>query len=107
INIKRDMNDSFPPSIRSGGRIIFSESIQEELSLHKNNLLSLKTDALLHSADYNPDQWLHAPDILEKDIELMGKARCNVMSVGIFSWSKLEPEEGVFDFEWLVKILDS
>ena len=26
---------------------------------------------LLHGSDYNPDQWLDRPDILEKDIELM------------------------------------
>ena len=24
---------------------------------------------LLHGGDYNPEQWLHDPDILEKDIE--------------------------------------
>ena len=24
---------------------------------------------LLHGSDYNPDQWLDRPDILEKDIE--------------------------------------
>ena len=25
----------------------------------------------LHGADYNPDQWLDCPDILDKDIEMM------------------------------------
>ena len=28
----------------------------------------------LHGGDYNPDQWLHRPDILAQDIELMKKA---------------------------------
>lgn len=54
-----------------------------------------------HGGDYNPDQWLDYPKVLEKDIELMKKSGCNVMSVGIFAWSKLEPQESIFEFEWL------
>lgn len=66
-----------------------------------------KIKGLLHGADYNPEQWLDRPDILEKDIELMKQTQCNVMSVGIFSWSALEPVEGEFQFEWLDKVLDN
>ena len=29
---------------------------------------------LLHGGDYNADQWLDRPDILEEDIRLMKKA---------------------------------
>ncbi|MCV5276059.1 beta-galactosidase, partial [Escherichia coli] len=47
------------------------------------------------------------PDILAKDIELMKQTNCNVMSVGIFSWSALEPVEGEFQFEWLDNVLDN
>ncbi len=36
----------------------------------------------------------------------MKLANCNEMSVGIFAWAALEPEEGKFNFEWLDKILD-
>lgn len=61
----------------------------------------------LHGADYNPEQWLDYPEIFERDIELMKKAHCNVMSVGIFSWAVLEPEEGVFNFEWLDKVINT
>ncbi|MEL4016579.1 beta-galactosidase [Dryocola clanedunensis] len=60
----------------------------------------------LHGADYNPDQWLDRPDILEKDIAMMKETKCNVMSVGIFSWSKLEPQEGNYQFAWLDEIID-
>ncbi|WP_187644797.1 beta-galactosidase [Paenibacillus terrae] len=62
---------------------------------------------MLHGADYNPEQWQHYPEVLKEDIRLMKLAKCNVMSVGIFSWVSLEPEEGVFTFEWLDRILDS
>jgi len=65
-----------------------------------------KVNHLLHGADYNPEQWLDRPDVLEKDIELMKQTHCNVMSVGIFSWATLEPEEGIFDFAWLDAVLD-
>ena len=60
----------------------------------------------LHGGDYNPDQWLNYPEILQKDLELMEKAHANTFSLGIFAWSALEPEEGVFQFEWLDKIID-
>ena len=59
-----------------------------------------------HGGDYNPDQWRDRPDILENDIRLMKLARCNLMSVGIFAWSALEPKEGVYDFDWLETVLD-
>ncbi|MBY9079883.1 beta-galactosidase [Paenibacillus sp. HN-1] len=61
---------------------------------------------MMHGADYNPDQWLHDPQVLEEDIRMMKLAGCNVMAVGIFSWSMLEPEEGVFEFGWLDQVLD-
>ncbi len=66
-----------------------------------------KLRQMIHGGDYNPDQWLDRPDILEKDIELMKKAGCNAMSVGIFAWAALEPEEGVFHFEWLDTVIDN
>ena len=60
----------------------------------------------LHGGDYNPDQWLDRPDILERDVELMRQAHVNAVSVGIFSWALLEPEEGVYDFGWLDEVID-
>ena len=64
------------------------------------------SDKMLHGGDYNPDQWLDYPEILEADLKLMKLAHTNAFSVGIFAWAALEPEEGVFKFEWLDKILD-
>ncbi len=68
--------------------------------------ISGKIPQMLHGADYNPDQWLKYPEVLEEDIRLMKLAHCNVMSVGIFAWMAIEPEEGVFTFEWLDKLLE-
>lgn len=68
--------------------------------------MEYKYDRLLHGGDYNPEQWLDQPDILETDIEYLKKSNCNVVSVGIFSWSVLEPEEGCFEFQWLTDLID-
>lgn len=63
-------------------------------------------NSVLHGADYNPDQWDSVPNIVDNDIAMMRQAHCNVMSVGIFSWSKLEPKEGEYTFDWLDAVLD-
>ena len=66
----------------------------------------LKLPFFGHGGDYNPDQWRHIPGTLDEDIRLMKLAGCNLMSVGIFSWAALEPEEGKYDFDWLQEVLD-
>ena len=70
------------------------------------NYTYYKEKRLLHGGDYNPDQWLDYPEILEEDMRLMKLANVNTMSVGIFAWSALEPTEGNYNFEWLDKIID-
>ncbi|PST48804.1 beta-galactosidase [Bifidobacterium callitrichos] len=57
-----------------------------------------------YGGDYNPDQW--PEEVWDEDIELMKKAGVNLVSVAIFSWAKLEPEEGVYDFDWLDRVID-
>ena len=64
------------------------------------------TNHFLHGGDYNPDQWLDRPDILEKDLEYFEKAGINCVSLGIFSWAMLEPEEGHYQFDWMKEIID-
>ncbi|MCK6488061.1 MAG: beta-galactosidase [Planctomycetes bacterium] len=61
---------------------------------------------LLHGGDWNPDQWLDRPEVIEQDHQLMSEAGVNALSVGIFAWAALEPEEGRYEFAWLDAILD-
>lgn len=61
---------------------------------------------LLHGADYNPEQWLEQPEVLAEDRRLRKLCGCNTFSVGIFSWARLEPREGVYEFAWLDRVLD-
>lgn len=71
-----------------------------------NTSLTPKFPKLLHGADYNPEQWLNYPGIFEKDIELLKKAHMNCVSIGMFSWAKLEPQEGVYTFDWMQNVID-
>ena len=61
----------------------------------------------LHGGDYNPEQWRDSPEVLREDLRLMKKARCNTFSVGIFSWSALEPKEGEYDFSFLDETIEN
>lgn len=63
-------------------------------------------DYIIHGGDYNPDQWIDTPEIWDEDMRLMNLAHVNSATVGIFSWSMLEPEEGIYNFEWLDELLD-
>lgn len=59
-----------------------------------------------HGGDYNPEQWLKMPEILEKDLDAFQKAGINVVTLGMFSWDTLEPEEGRYEFGWLEDIVE-
>lgn len=61
---------------------------------------------LIHGADYNPEQWIHDKTIWDQDMELMKLANCNELTVGIFSWSMLEPRDGEYDFSFLDEVID-
>lgn len=60
--------------------------------------------AIAYGGDYNPEQWPR--EVWDEDVALMREAGVNLVSVGIFSWAMLEPEEGTYDFGWLDDLLD-
>lgn len=70
-------------------------------------ILFPQVKGILHGGDYNPEQWLDRPDILEEDIRLMKEAGMTSATLGVFSWSTYEPMEGEYHFEWLKKIMDT
>lgn len=63
-------------------------------------------EKMLYGADYNPDQWLDYPEIINDDFKLMKKANTNTFTLNIFGWSALEPTEGEYTFGWLDDIMD-
>lgn len=56
-----------------------------------------------YGADYNPDQW--PEEYWDEDVRLMTQAGVNIVSLAIFSWANIEPEDGVFTFDWLDRII--
>lgn len=70
------------------------------------NRFATRYPHMLHGADYNPEQWLSRPDILAQDIEQMKLAHVNCVSVGIFAWAALEPNEGEYHLDWLAQIIE-
>jgi beta-galactosidase len=58
---------------------------------------------MIYGADYNPEQW--PEEIWEDDVRYMREAGVNLVSLGIFSWAKLEPHPGEYDFDWLDRII--
>jgi beta-galactosidase len=66
----------------------------------------MENNHILYGGDYNPEQWLDTPEILEQDLEYMKLANINTITLGMFSWSTLEPQEGVFNFQWLETIIN-
>ncbi len=64
-------------------------------------------NGLLYGADYNPEQWIRVKDLIwKRDMELAKEAHLTELTVGIFSWSMLEPTENDFRFDWLDDVMD-
>ncbi|TWP50109.1 beta-galactosidase [Lentzea tibetensis] len=55
-------------------------------------------------ADYNPEQW--PEHVWAEDVELMRAAGVNLVSVGIFSWARIEVAKSEYRFDWLDRIMD-
>lgn len=63
------------------------------------------TDRVLFGAAYYHEY--HATPRLDDDMRLMKEAGFSVIRVGESVWSTWEPENGVFELEWLAPILDA
>ncbi|MEU4799339.1 beta-galactosidase [Streptomyces sp. NPDC023327] len=59
---------------------------------------------LAYGADYNPEQWPR--EVWAEDVRLMREAGVNIVSLGIFSWARLQPAEDTWDFAWLDHVMD-
>lgn len=59
---------------------------------------------LLYGGDYNPEQW--PEDVWQEDVRLMREAGVNLVTVGVFAWSRLQPQPGSWDPDWLARVLD-
>jgi beta-galactosidase len=61
------------------------------------------TDRIALGGDYNPEQWPRAT--WREDMALMREAGVSFVTLGVFSWSWLEPAKGEYDFGWLDEVM--
>jgi beta-galactosidase len=57
------------------------------------------TSPFTFGVDYYPEQW--PEERWPEDARLMAEAGFNVVRLAEFAWSKMEPQEGHYDFDWL------
>ena len=56
-------------------------------------------------AAYYPEDW--PLEQIDRDIELMHDAGITCARIGEFAWSRMEPQEGRYDFDWLHRAVDA
>jgi beta-galactosidase len=59
---------------------------------------------IAYGSDYNPEQWPEST--WAEDVRLMAEAGVNLVTVGVFSWAKLQPAPGELTAGWLDRVLD-
>jgi len=65
----------------------------------------VKTDKLLYGVAYYDEYMPY--DRLEKDVKMMKAANINVVRIAESTWSTVEPQEGIYDFHHIDRVLDA
>lgn len=63
-----------------------------------------KVQKILYGGDYNPEQW--PEEVWEEDMRLFKLAHIDVVTLNVFSWASLQPDEDTYDFSRLDKIME-
>jgi len=53
---------------------------------------------------YYPEHW--SPELWPNDAQRMAEAGLTWVRIGEFAWSRLEPKDGAYDFEWLDQVIE-
>ncbi|MFC4496113.1 beta-galactosidase [Streptomyces ovatisporus] len=65
----------------------------------------MSADRKIHyGGDYNPEQW--PEEVWAEDTRLMKEAGVTMVTAGIFSWARVEPRPGDYDFGWFDRVMD-
>lgn len=65
---------------------------------------SEKIHKIVYGGDYNPEQW--PEEIWQEDMRLFKLAGIDIVTLNVFSWAAIQPDENTYDFEKLDKIMD-
>ncbi len=61
-------------------------------------------EKIAYGGDYNPEQWDEAT--WAEDMRLFHLAHIDTVTLNVFSWAKLQPDENTYDFAQLDKIME-
>lgn len=63
-----------------------------------------KVEKVPYGGDYNPEQWPR--EIWEEDMRLLREAHIDIVTLNVFSWAALQPNETTYDFSRLDEIME-
>ncbi|MEY8334376.1 beta-galactosidase [Lachnospiraceae bacterium 47-T17] len=63
-----------------------------------------KLEKVPFGGDYNPEQWPR--EIWAEDMELLRAAHIDIVTLNVFSWAALQPDETTYDFSRLDEIME-
>ena len=67
-------------------------------------MIAEKLSSIFFGGTYAPEQW---PESLwPEDVQLMRHAGVNLVTVGTFSWARLQPDPDTYTFDWLDRAID-
>ncbi len=67
---------------------------------------NMSADRRIHfGGDYNPEQW--PEEVWAEDTQLMKQAGVTMVTAGIFSWARVEPRPGDYEFGWFDRVMDN
>ncbi len=67
-------------------------------------MISERLPIILYGGDYSPELWTES--VWQEDVGLMRRAGVNLITLGAFSWARLQPGPETFTFDWLDRALD-
>ncbi len=65
---------------------------------------STKVQKILYGGDYNPEQW--PEEFWQEDMRLLKLAHIDIVTLNVFSWASLQPNEATYDFSRLDRIME-
>jgi beta-galactosidase len=71
---------------------------------HALDALTERLGGIAYGGDYNPEQW--PEHVWHEDVRLMREAGVNLVTLGVFSWSRLQPRPDTWDFTLLDTVMD-
>ena len=63
-----------------------------------------KLNKIAYGGDYNPEQW--PKEVWLEDMEMLKEAGIDIVTLNVFSWAALQPDETTYDFSRLDEIME-